>query len=605
MPSDADILTTVVPFQVIFLLILASTPAALPSGYQFLSPAGAAGLLLGSHLGLLLQVWMRTRQALRALHGSTGATAITASMDRLLQRSRWATLFLLAIALYHSKLPAVVHGWVDGTHVLRFVPLLTETLFVLPTLLTWLGFWTASYYLEGANRERMLPYRLAQGLPAHAMPSLGQFLSMQVRHNFYILVPIGVHNLIIAGGRALGGHVPYAEEVAGPLGIFIVLLLTPWILARVWSTVPLTGPLRSQLDAVAGAYRLRFRNILVWRTHNAVTNAAILGWVPWSRYFLMTDALLETLSDRQLEAVFAHEVGHGVHKHILWYIGAVIGAVGLSYGAAVFWDTYLPPGIARFAGPEVTPGIISMGILLLFMGVGFPWMSHRFEHQADYFASRHMAKAFESDPAVQAGAGVAGGAGGAAVVPATMLPPEIGGPAAGALSMVTTPAEVVTLQQYIAGAYPHAGVGGGSGSNGDSGGGGEGEVGPAPVTAGPMHSAAVPASLGRSSFRSFTPAQAGAELFISALDTILELSHRARNRGGWMHPSPNRRMALLRELAAHPLAANAFRWKMIQTRMAIGLLILAGTIAGAAGMVLESRHAGHAAQPGAPTQSGE
>jgi Zn-dependent protease with chaperone function len=540
------------------------------------------GLLLGSHLGLVLQVWVRTRRALHALHQPTGSAAVTASMDRLLQLSRWATLFALAIALYHSALPLEARHWVRQTQVLRYIPLLSESLLVLPTLLTWLGFWTASYYLESANRERSLPYRLAQGLPAHAMPALSQFLSMQVRHNFYILVPIGVHSLIVALGRAISPRVPYAEEFAGPVGIVAVLLMTPWILARVWSTAPLTGPLRAQLDAVAAAYRLRFRNILIWRTHNAVTNAAILGWVPWSRYFLMTDALLETLTDRQLEAVFAHEVGHGVHRHILWYLAAMVGTVSLAYGAAVFWDAYLPLPIAQFAGPEVTPGIISMAILVLFMAAGFPWISHRFEHQADYFASQHMARKFEEDPALDP----------AAPIPEARLPPEIGG-AAAALTLLETPAEVVTLQQYIAGAYPHA----------------EKEQAPAAVEKtdpgaadvragdastgppGPHGSHAAPASLKRAAFRGFTPAQAGAEMFISALDTILELSHRSRNKRGWMHPSPNRRMALLRELTAQPLAAAQFGRRMVQTRLVIVALILAGMVAGSAGVVVESRAA--------------
>jgi hypothetical protein len=90
-------------------------------------------------------------------------------------------------------------------------------------------------------------------------------------------------------------------------------------------------------------------------------------------------------------------------------------------------------------------------------------------------------------------------------------------------------------------------------------------------------------------------------MFISALDTILELSHRSRNRGGWMHPSPNRRMALLRELASQPLAAAQFRRRMIQTRLAIAALIVGGLIAGAAGAVLESRQSAPAAtQPASP-----
>ncbi len=63
-----------------------------------------------------------------------------------------------------------------------------------------------------------------------------------------------------------------------------------------------------------------------------VVNAAILGWFPFARYFLMSDALLESISDRQIEAVFAHEVGHGVHRHVPWYLATMLAAFGLSAG---------------------------------------------------------------------------------------------------------------------------------------------------------------------------------------------------------------------------------------------------------------------------------
>jgi Zn-dependent protease with chaperone function len=507
---------------------------------------------------------------------------------------------------------------------LRYVPVLAEVLYVAPTFLAWLAFWSASYCIESANRERSLPYRFAQGLPAHPMPTLAQFLSLQVRHNFYILAPFALHASIIGASRFLTPVFPYAEEVAAPLGILAVLLITPWILARLWSTVPLTGPLRARLDAVAAAYRLRFRNILVWRTHNAVTNAAILGWVPYSRYFLMTDALLETLSDRQLEAVFAHEVGHGVHRHIVWYLVGIIGAVSLSYGAAVFWETYLPPNLAHILGTETTAALISMLVLVFFLGVAFPWVSRRFEHQADFFAARHMARKFQDDPTFD----------GKTAIPAQLLPPEIGGGAAAALSLMTTPAEVVTLQQYLAGTYPHAAAAldppvGPS-------------VAPPPPPASPLSplatapatsqpwtdpsAAATPTTenaiepratlnvepqaaatveahappfsqLPPPALRTFTPAQAGAELFISALDTILDLSHRARNRGGWMHPSPNQRMALLRRLATQPAAVRDFSRRMLQTRLAIIAVMIAGLTAGTAGVILEVKASARATHP--------
>ena len=59
--------------------------------------------------------------------------------------------------------------------------------------------------------------------------------------------------------------------------------------------------------------------ILLWQTNNNMGNAAVMGVVPQVRYILLSDLLLQTMTDRQIEAVFAHEAGHVVHRHIAWY----------------------------------------------------------------------------------------------------------------------------------------------------------------------------------------------------------------------------------------------------------------------------------------------
>ena len=42
--------------------------------------------------------------------------------------------------------------------------------------------------------------------------------------------------------------------------------------------------------------------------------------LPHVRYILLSDLLLERMDDEQIEAVFAHEVGHVVHRHMAWYV---------------------------------------------------------------------------------------------------------------------------------------------------------------------------------------------------------------------------------------------------------------------------------------------
>jgi Zn-dependent protease with chaperone function len=448
-------------------------------------------------------------------------------------------------------LPAAIRSWLSTTYLLRYIPALAEAMLLSPALLTWMALWTASYAFEAASRERAFPARLAQGLPVHPMPTLPQYLSMQCRHNFYIFAPVLLHGAIVLIGEILGRWIPAAPTIAEYVGVVIVLVLIPWILIRIWSTTSLTGALRDKLDAIASAHRLRFCDIRLWKTHNAVSNAAILGWVPYSRYFLMTDALLESLTDRQIEAVFAHEVGHGVHRHILWYLAAFFGVSALATALGIYWSIFAPAPLAAFAGGD-TADLLTIALLGAFLWFGFPFLSHRFEHQADWFASQHIAHTLEALPPQQL----------AIVFAHTSVSPTN---IQSILPSHPTTSDSITLEQYLAGQYPHA------------------------EPPAQMAVAAPPAAPATSQTTSLTPIKAGAEVFISALDTIIEVAHRSRERRGWMHPSVNNRIALLRQLARSQAAAILFNRRMLRTRIIISVVVAAGVIAATHALRLDQR----------------
>ena len=354
------------PLQVIILLVLIRLPEILatsPQGWNGvlgpmrLSPGMSAFLVLSyvlTHAALIGFVWQRTRRAVRLLNlPSTNAAEISHEIDHLMGWSRWATIGIVGVHLFVLPMSMVVTGWLSHTVVLRRVPMLADALFFVPPFVAWLAFWTANYEVESVIRERSFPYRLAQGLPAHPMPPLSKYLSMQIRHNFYLLVLIGIASFVEWLGDNLEGRIAFAPQVATAIAFVAVMLMVPWMITRIWTTVPLRGPLRTRLDAMAKQYHVRFRNILIWKTHNQVTNAAILGPVRFARYFLMTDALLEQLTDQQIEAVFAHEIGHGVHRHILWYLGGMIGAMCFAGGVAGIAQAFSPPALNAFAVPHL------------------------------------------------------------------------------------------------------------------------------------------------------------------------------------------------------------------------------------------------------------
>jgi STE24 endopeptidase len=123
-------------------------------------------------------------------------------------------------------------------------------------------------------------------------------------------------------------------------------------------------------------------------------NAAVMGVLPGLRYILLSDLLLETMTDAQIEAVFAHELGHIVYRHMIWYVVfisilmlATLGPGQLAYD--LLERIVMPRGAAAgHYAAALNFVLCSLGATLFF--VLFGCLSRRFERQADVFAARTM-----------------------------------------------------------------------------------------------------------------------------------------------------------------------------------------------------------------------
>src|SRR5690606_6641907 len=155
-------------------------------------------------------------------------------------------------------------------------------------------------------------------LPVHAPPSFANYFWTNFRLQILftmapILLILGTVDLATAAAQPLTTHLS-AEQAAwlhrGMLlgGVALVYLVATESLRRVLPTQPLHDPpLRARLMRLADQYNLHVQDILLWRTQHTICNAADMGVIGRFRYVLLTDLLLETMSDEQIEAVFAHE----------------------------------------------------------------------------------------------------------------------------------------------------------------------------------------------------------------------------------------------------------------------------------------------------------
>ena len=95
---------------------------------------------------------------------------------------------------------------------------------------------------------------------------------------------------------------------------------------------------------------MKYRDILLWQTNHNMGNAAVMGLVPRMHYILLSDVLLETMTDQQIEAVFAHEIGHVKHWHMGWYIVMIATLMMLLFGSAnvgTKTSSLASPGVAE------------------------------------------------------------------------------------------------------------------------------------------------------------------------------------------------------------------------------------------------------------------
>ena len=195
--------------------------------------------------------------------------------------------------------------------------------------------------------------------------------------------------------------------------LFFILIFFPPLVRRLWGCKKLPpGELKNRLDTFCAAHNFSADYYLWPLFEGRMLTAGVMGIVPGLRYILLTPALIETMSEAELEAVMAHEIGHVKMYHLLLYV-LLIG--GFSLLASMLAE----PSIYLFLSLDVvnklviisgipvedTLAIVSGALLLLSMLIYFRFIFgyfiRNFERQADLFSmlaignSQPLISAFE------------------------------------------------------------------------------------------------------------------------------------------------------------------------------------------------------------------
>lgn len=277
-------------------------------------------------------------------------------------------------------------GWArltGETLQLKAIPLVGKAMAAGPFIAALLAYWWAIYPLDRAMRQQNSQAMAIAGESAPPVWTRRQFMGFNLRHNLlFLAVPISLIVLVMdvmqLAEPVLGAGIAVPAGLAAVGGIFVS---APAIIVRIWRTSPLpAGRLRSRLEQLSRQAGFTCRNILVWHTGRMIVNAAVLGAARPVRYVLLSDAMLEHFDDDAVEAVFAHEAGHIVHRHIPYIILFSVGLI-LLIGSVVD----LSAAWLNLSSP--TDELLALSVTGVLWVWFFGILSRQFERQADVFAA--------------------------------------------------------------------------------------------------------------------------------------------------------------------------------------------------------------------------
>jgi Zn-dependent protease with chaperone function len=385
----------------------------------------------------------RTRLALAA--GAQAREDVVMRYERSRSRHQLLLfgLYLLALLVFGWG-NAVGRFWRVGDRLLPLPELVVLAPFLVSLLLSWACFYGAERALWATG---LLDDGLANALPEreaavetvatfttvpHAtygvpdsLTSRRDYVLFHLRQTLALLfLPVGLILAIKEFTRLIPEEaLPQWERVfhvAGALAVLAAFAAMPWILRLVLGLTPLPdGPLARRLLAMTQRLGFRCGGLLLWNTGRDMANAMVIGILPWPRYVIFTDRLLEELTPEEVEAVLGHELGHVRHRHILYYLGFLLATFAIMVLAAWRFGPQraaaepVPPPTAQVepAEPELDPapresaatslagyltlhnhsyvklipGIVTM---LAYIFVVFGYVSRRCERQADVFGCR-------------------------------------------------------------------------------------------------------------------------------------------------------------------------------------------------------------------------
>ena len=237
------------------------------------------------------------------------------------------------------------------------------------------------------------------------LPIVLPWLLLSFAFDILVLLPFpGLQKILMS---------PWGDLILFAVFVVFLVLFFPPLIRRLWDCRPMPeGPMREKILAFCRTQGFG-SEILYWPLFEGqVITAGIMGIVPGFRYLLVTPALLEALSEKELESVLAHEIGHVKNKHLILYVLLFLGFSVFAGALAtpiphliLSSDTYYwLLGKVSFS-PDTLLGVLGaiplLILLIVYFRFIFGFFIRNFERQADASVFRaqgtgaHLISSFE------------------------------------------------------------------------------------------------------------------------------------------------------------------------------------------------------------------
>ena len=373
--------------QIIYYILVILIISACPENPgDFFSAAAAAGACL-TLVALFAVVTQYRFARLTALAADAALSSMDRRFNRVMTQQTAAAIALLTFMLYGLGMPAYPSS---ESFLYRF-----PTFWAVGCMACFLGLMAVIWFFSH------VPYTVIY----HNALSFSAYVKSNTAFSLPVLVPwlmISVVTDFLANIR----HEPFQRFfLSGPGELlfylcFTVLVLTsgPLLIQRLWGCRPIEpGEERRRIETLCRGAGLSYTDILYWPIFGGkMITAGIMGFVRFSRYILVTPALMQILRQDEIDTVIAHEIGHVKKHHLVFYLFFLSGFLFFAYAAVetalfVMVLAGYAPLLTISTQPQASPlwtlfyVLLMAGGFILYFRFVFGYFMRNFERQADTY----------------------------------------------------------------------------------------------------------------------------------------------------------------------------------------------------------------------------